>query len=44
MIDIFTAFVYRGWSTAAKIKAEMLALKDERGITRLGDLVSSPLG
>jgi dihydroorotate dehydrogenase len=38
MIDIFTAFVYRGWSTAAKIKAEMVALMDERGIARLRDL------
>ena len=44
MIDIFTAFVYRGWSTAAKIKAEMLALMDERGIARLRDLVPGRCG
>jgi dihydroorotate dehydrogenase len=44
MIDILTAFVYRGWSTAAKIKAEMLALMDERRIARLGDLVASRCG
>jgi dihydroorotate dehydrogenase len=39
MIDIFTAFVYRGWSTAAKIKAELLAVMDERGIARIADVV-----
>jgi dihydroorotate dehydrogenase len=38
MIDILTAFVYRGWNAAAKIKAEMLALMDERGIARVADL------
>ena len=38
MIDIFTAFIYRGWNTAAKIKAEMLASMDERGIARVADL------
>lgn len=38
MIDIFTAFIYRGWNTAAKIKAEMLALMDQRGIARVADL------
>jgi dihydroorotate dehydrogenase len=40
MIDILTAFVYRGWNTAAKIKAELLALMDERDIERVADLVS----
>jgi dihydroorotate dehydrogenase len=39
MIDILTAFVYRGWNAAAKIKAEMLALMDQRGIVRVTDLV-----
>ena len=39
MIDILTAFVYRGWNAAAKIKAELLALMDERGIARIPDLV-----
>jgi dihydroorotate dehydrogenase len=39
MIDILTAFVYRGWNAAAKIKAEMLALMDERGIARIADLL-----
>jgi dihydroorotate dehydrogenase len=38
MIEIFTAFVYRGWNAAAKIKAEMLALMDQRGIARLSEL------
>ena len=38
MIDILTAFVYRGWNTAAKIKAELLALMDQRGIERVADL------
>ncbi len=38
MIDIFTAFIYRGWNTAAKIKAEMLALMDERRIAGVADL------
>ena len=40
MIDILTAFVYRGWNTAAKIKAELLALMDERGIARVANLVT----
>ena len=40
MIDILTAFVYRGWNVAAKIKAELLALMDERGIASVADLVS----
>ena len=39
MIDILTAFVYRGWSAAAKINAELLALMDERGVARVADLV-----
>lgn len=38
MIDVFTAFVYRGWNVAAKIKAELLALMGERGIERVADL------
>jgi dihydroorotate dehydrogenase len=38
MIDILTAFIFRGWNTVAKIKAEMLALMDERGIVHLADL------
>ena len=38
MIDIFTAFIYRGWNTAANIKAEMLASMDERGIAAVADL------
>jgi dihydroorotate dehydrogenase len=38
MIDIFTAFIYRDWNTAAEIKAEMLALMDERGIARVTEL------
>jgi len=38
MIDILTAFVYRGWNAAAKINAELLALLDERGIARVADL------
>jgi dihydroorotate dehydrogenase (fumarate)/dihydroorotate dehydrogenase len=44
MIDIFTAFVYRGWSTAAKIKAELLALMDQRGIARIADIVAGQRG
>jgi len=44
MIDILTAFVYRGWNTAAKIKAELLALMDERGIACTGDLVADQRG
>jgi dihydroorotate dehydrogenase len=40
MIDILTAFVFRGWNTVAKIKAELLALMDQRGIARLADLSS----
>jgi dihydroorotate dehydrogenase len=40
MIDILTAFVYRGWNAAAKIEAELLARMDERGIARVADLVS----
>jgi dihydroorotate dehydrogenase len=40
MIDILTAFVYRGWTAAAKIKAELLALMDERGIARVANLVT----
>jgi dihydroorotate dehydrogenase len=38
MIDILTAFVFRGWDTVAKIKTELLALMDERGIAKLTDL------
>jgi len=38
MIDILTAFIFRGWNTVANIKAELLALMDERGIARLADL------
>jgi len=44
MIDILTAFVYRGWNTAAKIKAELLACMDERGIACLADLVPGQRG
>ena len=44
MIDILTAFVYRGWNAAAKIKAELSALMDERGIARVADLASSQHG
>jgi dihydroorotate dehydrogenase len=44
MIDILTALVYRGWNTAAKIKAELLALMDERGIARVADLVFDQRG
>jgi dihydroorotate dehydrogenase len=44
MIDILTAFVYRGWNTAGKIKAELLALLDERGVARLADLVPGQRG
>ena len=44
MIDILTAFVYRGWNTAAKIKAELLALMDERGIARVANLVPDQRG
>jgi dihydroorotate dehydrogenase len=38
MIDILTAFVYRGWNAAVKINTELLALLDERGIARVVDL------
>jgi dihydroorotate dehydrogenase len=38
MIDILTAFIFRGWNTVAKIKAELLTLMDQRGIARLADL------
>jgi len=38
MIDILTAFIFRGWNTVAKIKAELLMLMDQRGIARLADL------
>ena len=41
MIDILTAFIYRGWSAAAKIKAELSALMDESGIARVADIASS---
>ncbi len=41
MIDIFTAFIFRGWNVAAKIKAEMLALMDQRGIARVADLTAA---
>lgn len=44
MIDILTAFIYRGWNTAAKIKAELLALMDERGIARVTDIVADQHG
>jgi dihydroorotate dehydrogenase len=44
MIDILTAFVYRGWNTAGKIKAELLALLDERCVARLADLVPRQRG
>ena len=40
MIDILTAFMFRGWDTVAKIKAELLALMDQRGIVRLADLAT----
>ncbi len=39
MVDIFTAFIYRGWNAAAKIKAELLSLMDERGIASVSDLI-----
>ena len=41
MIDIFTAFVYRGWNVAAKIEAELLNRMDERGIARVSDLIGA---
>jgi dihydroorotate dehydrogenase (fumarate)/dihydroorotate dehydrogenase len=40
MIDILTAFVFRGWNAAAKIKTELLELMDERGIARVADLLA----
>jgi dihydroorotate dehydrogenase len=40
MIDIFTAFVYRGWTVAARIKAELLNRMDERGIRSVSDLIA----
>ena len=39
MIDIFTAFVFRGWNAAAKIEAELLNRMDERGVARVSDLI-----
>jgi dihydroorotate dehydrogenase len=42
MIDIFTAFVFRGWNVVAKIEAELLDRMDERGIARVSDLVGGP--
>jgi dihydroorotate dehydrogenase len=38
MIDLLTAFVFRGWNTAAKLKAELLAQMDQRGIVCAADL------
>ena len=38
MIDVFTAFVYRGWNTPAKIKRELLAAMDRAGIASLASL------
>jgi dihydroorotate dehydrogenase len=35
MIDILTAFVYRGWATAAAINAELAALLDQRRLDSL---------
>jgi dihydroorotate dehydrogenase len=32
MIDIFTAFIYRGWNAAALIKAELLRAMEARGV------------
>jgi dihydroorotate dehydrogenase len=44
MIDILTAFVFRGWNTAAKLKTELLALMDQRGIVRAADLAPGQRG
>jgi dihydroorotate dehydrogenase (fumarate)/dihydroorotate dehydrogenase len=44
MIDILTAFVYRGWNAVAKIKSELLASMDERGVARVADLVPDQHG
>jgi len=41
MIDIFTAFVFRGWNTVAKIEAELLQAMDERGVASLSDLIAA---
>jgi dihydroorotate dehydrogenase len=38
MIDVFTAFIYRGWNAAAKIKAELLHLMDARGIAAVSEI------
>ena len=42
MIDIYTAFIYRGWDTANLIKRELLAAMDAHGIDRLADLADAP--
>ena len=39
MIDILTSFVYRGWTAAIKIKAELLAKMDEQGVARVADII-----
>ena len=44
MIDILTAFIYRGWTAAAKIKAELLALMDENRIDRVADIAAGQPG
>ena len=35
MIDVFTAFIYRGWNVVAKINAELLQAMDEQGSASL---------
>jgi len=40
MIDIFTAFVFRGWNTVAKIEAELLRVMDARGVAQVSDLIA----
>lgn len=40
MIDIFTAFVFRGWNVVAKIEAELLRRMDESRVANVAELIA----
>jgi dihydroorotate dehydrogenase len=37
-VELYTAFIYRGWDVAGRIKRELLALLRQQGLSSVGDL------
>lgn len=37
-VELYSAFIYRGWSVAGRISCELLAVLDQRGLARVSQL------